>query len=228
VPGKPWRRRSDVGSPAMGYSKSLALESWLTSRRKSIARIAEAHVAMGEVDGPGRPLELGRPLAHSYILRLVAEFQGFTRDLHDLSAEHIVSVAAPPPELNALLTAAITRGRAIDSGNATMTALRMDFGRLGVRNLEGKLGTINAAWARPGGKDPGKFDALVSLRNALAHGNQRQVDEYQRQVDEYRRQGHLDTVSWARNQLPVLNRLSRAFDTILWEHLRTRTGVPPW
>lgn len=207
---------------AMAYSSSIALQAWLTSRRASIDRIAEAHVLMGEVDGPGRPLELGRPLAHSYILRMVAEFQGFTRDLYDLSAEHIVTVAAPPEGMNALLTAAITRGRAIDSGNATMTALRTDFARIGVRNLHGKLAARYSEWDEDaGGGDPTRFNALVTLRNSLAHGNQRQVAEL-------RRQGHLDTVSWARGQLPVLNRICRALDRVVWDHLRVPTGASPW
>ena len=206
----------------MPYATSVALKSWLQDRPESIQRIAEAHAAIGEVDGPGRPLEIGRPLAHSYIMRMVAEFQGFTRDLHDLAAEHLVTVANPPLGINPLLTTAITRGRSIDSGNATIAALRTDFGRLGLRNLEGKLAARYPQWdTNAGGTDVARFNALVGLRNALAHGNQRQVDEH-------RRQGHADTVSWARQQLPVLNRAARGLDRILWDHLRTKTGSHPW
>ena len=206
----------------MSYSRSIALGGWLGDRQTSIARIAQAHANIGEVDGPGRPLEIGRPLAHAYIMRMIAEFQGFARDLFDLAAEHLVTVADPPPQMNALLTAAIIRGRSIDSGNATMAALRTDFGRLGIRNLEGKLAALDSHWdADNGGTDPARLNALISLRNALAHGNQRQVDEQ-------RRQGHPDNLSWARSQLPVLNRAAKAIDHVVWEHLRSSTGVDPW
>lgn len=206
----------------MAYAKSAALEAWFGLRTDSIARIAEAHARLGEVEGPGRPLELGRPLAHAYVIRLVAEFQAFTRDLYDLGAEHLVTVADPPEALVAVLTAGLTRGRAMDAGNATIVALRTDFGRLGIRNLEGKLAVRHRTWDRhAGGSDPARYDALIQLRNALAHGNQHQVAEL-------RRQGTIDTITWARKQLPVLNRVARALDRILWEHLTQRTGVSPW
>lgn len=176
----------------------------------------------GEVEGPGRPLEIGRPLAHAYIMRLVAEFQGFVRDLYDLAAEHLVNAADPPEGLVAVLTDAITRGRSIDSGNATVASLRTDFGRLGVRNLEGRLAGRDPRWdPQTGGTDPSRYNALVAVRNALAHGNQRQVDEH-------RRQGHSDTVSWGRSQLPVLNRAAAALDRIVWDNLYSQTGVEPW
>ena len=71
----------------MGYSKSLPLIRWAGQRRTAIETLAQAHAAMGEVDGPGRPRELGRPVGHAYVLRVVAEFQAYARDLHDLAAE---------------------------------------------------------------------------------------------------------------------------------------------
>lgn len=86
----------------VAYAKSVALKAWLGPRTHSIARIAEAHAQLGEVEGPGRPLELGRPLAHAYVIRVVAEFQAFTRDLYDLGAEHLVTVADPPEALVAV------------------------------------------------------------------------------------------------------------------------------
>jgi hypothetical protein len=206
----------------MAYSPSIALQTWRGPRRQSIDRLAQAHADMGEVEGPGRPLEIGRSLAHAYIMRLLAEFQAFVRDVYDLAAEHLVNVADPPEGLVVVLTSAITRGRSIDSGNATMTSLRTDFGRLGIRDLGGKLAQRDSRWdAQAGGTDPSRYNALVAVRNALAHGNQRQVDEH-------RRQGHPDTVTWGRSQLPVLNRAAVALDRIVWENLRSQTGVEPW
>lgn len=204
----------------MTYCRSFALEQWLTVRRASINRIDTAHSALGEVDGPGRPLELGKPLAHSYIIRVVAEFQAFTRDLHDLAAEHLVTVSDPPDGLVTILTAAITGGRSMDSGNATLTAIRTDFARLGIGNVEGKIGSHYAHWQKDG-VDRAKFNHLIEMRNALAHGNQRQVDEY-------RRQGRPDTVTWGRAQLPTLNRAARGLERVVWTNLSTKTGASPW
>jgi len=65
------------------------------------------------------------------------------------------------------------------------------------------------------------MDAGNATMNALAHGNQRQVDEY-------RRQGRSDTVTWGRGQLPVLNRAARGLDSIVWDHLLSETGAAPW
>jgi hypothetical protein len=106
--------------------------------------------------------------------------------------------------------------------NATIVALRTDFGRLGVRDLQKQLADRSRHWDEAdGGRDAARFRALVRLRNALAHGNQKQVEEL-------RRQGHLDTVGWAREQQPVLDRLTRTMDRILWEPLTERTGEEPW
>ena len=94
----------------------------------------------------------------------------------------------------------------MDSGNPTLTTLRTDFSRLGIRNLEGKISSLYTGWA-VNGPDRTKYTALIEMRNALAHGNQRQVEEY-------RRQGRQDTVTWAKQQLPAANRLARALDRV--------------
>ena len=155
-------------------------------------------------------------------MRMVAEFQSFIRDLYDLAVEHLVTVAAPPPGLVALLTTAMTRGRAIDSGNPTQRALRTDFGRIGIRNPGARLARQYPQWDRSaGGQDPSNYRALLEVRNAIAHGNRVQLEEH-------RRQRHPDTMTWGRSQLPMLNRAARGFDRIVWEHLSATTGTRPW
>jgi hypothetical protein len=72
-----------AGYCGVPYSRSFPLSRWLGGRREAIEALAQAHAHLGEVDGPGRPLEIGRPVAHAYVLRVVAEFQAFARDLHD-------------------------------------------------------------------------------------------------------------------------------------------------
>lgn len=204
----------------MTYSRSVVLQQWLTTRRDRIDRIEEAHSVIGQVSGPGRPLELGKPLAHAYIIRVVAEFQGFARDLYDLAIEQLVVAAEPRTELAPLLVAAATRGRSMDAGNPTLTTLRTDFSRLGIRNLEAKISSISPGWVA-NGSDRTKFSAILEMRNALAHGNQRQVEEL-------RRQGRQDTVTWAKGQLPAANRLARALDRVVFDQLTAKTGAQPW
>ena len=177
---------------------------------------------MGELDGPGRPLEIGRPLGHAYVLRVVAEFQAFVRDLHDLAVERLVVLSNPDPEYQPMLIAAATTGRSIDRGNADVRSIEQDFRALGVGGLRGKLKTHNKLWDPAKGRgDQAYYQDLIEMRNALAHGNQGQIDRLRaRQVG--------DTVSWARARLPGLDRMARALDHIVWEHLRGTFGSDPW
>jgi hypothetical protein len=155
----------------MAYARSIPLNKWLQARREAINTLAAAHAAMGEVDGPGRPLEIGRPVGHAYVLRVVAEFQAFVRDLHDLAAERLIDLAEPLAQFRPLLIAAATEGRFIDRGNADVRSIENDFRRLGVRGLKVKIAARNARWTPANGRgDQAYYQDLVELRNALAHG----------------------------------------------------------
>lgn len=177
---------------------------------------------MGEVDGPGRPLEIGRPVGHAYVLRVVAEFQAFVRDLHDLGAERLVDLAQPQAQFRPLLIAAATEGRLIDRGNADIRSIEQDFRRLGLGGLKGRIGALNARWDPQVGRgDQAYYQDLIELRNALAHGNQGQLDRL-------RRRGVADTVTWARNRLGGLGRTARALDRAVWDHLTGTFGTEPW
>ena len=172
---------------------------------------------MGEVEGPGRPLEIGRPVGHAYILRVVAEFQGFVRDLHDLAAERLVDLAVPDVRYRPLLAGAATEGRLIDRGNADVRNLEQDFRRLGISGLKNKIAARNARWAA----DQNHYGELIQLRNALAHGNQGQLDRL-------RATGVADTVSWTRRRLPGLDRTARALDRAVWDHVVEIFRAEPW
>ncbi|HEY4377955.1 MAG TPA: hypothetical protein VGM93_12390, partial [Acidimicrobiales bacterium] len=159
----------------MAYTASFPRQRWLTDRREAIDILAQAHAQIGELDGRGRPLEVGRPVAHAYVVRVVAEFQAFARDLHDLGAEVLVTGAEPRPGFTALLTGAATEGRLIDRGNADLRTLQSDFRRLGIRGLNGHIEAANAYWAKRDNPtrrgDKAFYGDLIQLRNALAHGN---------------------------------------------------------
>jgi hypothetical protein len=123
----------------MPYARSYALVRWLTDRQEAINTLAAAHAELGEVEGPGRPLEIGRPIAHAYLLRVVAEFQAFVRDLHDLGAEKLVELSGVTAPGQALLITSATAGRFIDRGNADLRSLERDFRRLGMTGLVGRI-----------------------------------------------------------------------------------------
>ncbi|MEQ8717772.1 MAG: hypothetical protein RIE08_09190 [Acidimicrobiales bacterium] len=207
----------------MAYRSSVALTRWLGDRRAAIDTVAIAHAATGEVDGPGRPLEIGRPLAHAYILRVVAEFQAFARDLHDLAAEKSVEMAGVTTGYQALLVTAATEGRSIDRSNADLRSLTNDFRRLGLTGLKGKLATRDRFWETTASRrgDAARYADLIQLRNCLAHGNQTQLDLL-------RHAGVTDTVTWCRNRLPGLDRTARALDRVVWEHLKATFSREPW
>jgi len=111
----------------------------------------------------------------------------------------------------------MTAGRGIDRGNATLQTIKGDFGRVGLTPLS--LGSYNSRWSTPG--DVTEFDRLVKLRNVLAHGNAAELRAL-------RASGIEDTVTWARRRLAVLNRVARALDHLVWDHLVVTTGGNPW
>jgi len=206
----------------MPYARSFPLSRWYSQRREAIDTLATAHAQLGEVDGRGRPLEIGRPVGHAYLLRVVAEFQAFARDLHDLAAEKMVEASGAQSEYAPVLVVAVTEGRFIDRGNADLRSLQNDYRRLGIRGLLGKIAVQTGSWAPQGRRgDRAHFQDLIEMRNALAHGNQGQVDAL-------RRRGVMDTVSWARARLPGLDRIARTLDHIVWDHLHDTFGVEPW
>jgi hypothetical protein len=113
----------------VAYQSSPARKRWLSERRATVDVLETAHKHISKVSGHGRPLDLGRPVAHAYVL-VTAQFQGFVRDLHDLGALALVAAAGAPPQIASLLTGAIVEGRALDKGNATVPAIQNDFRRL--------------------------------------------------------------------------------------------------
>lgn len=207
----------------MPYSRSFPLVRWLGDRRDSISTLAQAHAEFGKVSGPGRPLEIGRPVAHAYVLRVVAEFQAFVRDLHDLGAQTMVARSNADISSQAMLIAAATESRMIDRGNADLRSIEQDFRRLGVRGIRAQLASHNKRWNKTATYrgDQAYYQDLIELRNALAHGNQRQVEGLSTQ-------GVFDRVTWARERLPGLNRTARALDRIVWDHLHSTFGGNPW
>ncbi len=176
---------------------------------------------MGEVGGPGRPREIGRAVAHAYVLRVVAEFQAFVRDLHDLAAERMIELAQPQAQFRPLLIAAATEGRFIDRGNADVRSVEQDFRRLGIAGLNGRLQVRNDRWARQNGRgDRAVYQELIELRNALPR-----EPGPARPAAPPRRGRHCDmgtaNPSGAQSRRACLDRT-------VWDHLRETFKSDPW
>ena len=110
----------------------------------------------------------------------------------------------------------------IDRGDANLRSMRQDFHE-GRRNVSQGIAAHDAHWGTQAGRrgDQAYYQDLIELRNALAHGNQRQLDEL-------RARGVFDRVTWARTRLPGLDRIARALDRVIWDHLHNTFGRNPW
>src|SRR5207244_5983636 len=68
----------------------------------------------------------------AYAVLLASQFQGFCRDLHSESVDHIMDALAPTASMRMIIKSELTRGRKLDSGNAQPGNLGEDFKRLGI------------------------------------------------------------------------------------------------
>ena len=118
----------------------------------------------------GRRYRTGQ-INRALIVLLVAEFQGFCRDLHDEACTAFArAVADGSEDRSEVIFHAITARRRLDTGNPTQRALQEDFGRLGM-DLRGELDLSH-------GFNPGrrrKLGEILRLRNAIAHSDQRKL-----------------------------------------------------
>lgn len=208
----------------MAYARSIPLLDWLGPRRDTIQTLEAAYGMAAGIDGPGRPSPAARPLAHAYTLGVVAEFQGFLRALHDLAVERWMVTAVEEDRLRPQVEAAAVQDRSLDGGNATVRGITDDFGRIGLRGLSGKLKNGNPKWdPDPGRGDMAEYNDLTALRNALAHGNERQVGRLRQKQPPV-----LDTLGWTRDRLPGLTRTARVLDRVVWDHLSATLQTKPW
>src|SRR4051812_24756854 len=100
---------------------SNALGLWTTERQRRLDLAwSFADAARG---GPGQTWRLHQ--AHSMlVVRLTAEFQGFTRDLHDEASDYLAkAVSLGNAPLAAILRQRFTTARKLDVGNPIPGAL---------------------------------------------------------------------------------------------------------
>jgi hypothetical protein len=157
-----------------------------------------------------------RQLNQALFTTLMAQFQGFCRDLHDEAVDIHVAHAALGQQV--VLRTLMTQGRRLDVGNPRRSALAVDFLRLDVALLE-DLKAFGEAEVRR----LVRLDALVDFRNAVGHGNEVKIEAIERaglvratkrSYDQHRRS---------------LEGLARAMDEVVSRRLAELLSIPrPW
>lgn len=154
----------------------------------------------------------------AFVLRMYAEFQGFVRELHDIALVAFVRGSEVPPQHWPPVISAANDGRRLDLGNAGLAAIKKDFRRIGLSGLGQQLANLNHKHEY----DKGRYEELTKLRNALAHGD---ADQLRVLVAD----GIKPTLTWGRKTLPSLNRIARALDRAVWNHMKaTYPAIDPW
>jgi len=144
-------------------STSAALASW---RSSGLERLRELEAVHAKVVGPSRGRKWGvTQLNRSMFVALVAQFQGYCRDLHDEATKiHVDAAIGGQKQMIQLL---IRQGRKLDSHNPRRSTLGHDFGRLGFSFIE-ELKATGPETRR----QLDLLDALVDYRNAIGHGDE--------------------------------------------------------
>lgn len=204
------------------YRRSPALHHWSTSRRSNIDELRRARSLVshaGPGSGAGRPPQAGtQQLNEAMVLRVVAEFQGFVRDLFDLATITMIRGSGCAPRHEAQLILAATRGRAVDRRSPNLEAIKGDAERLGITDVRSRLAGKNLRHS----DDAKALTDLVGLRNALAHDNQDQLRNLSRS-------GVRPTMLFVSRSQSVLGRHARALDQVVWNHLtHFFPATDPW
>lgn len=118
---------------------SNAHNAWVGTRSKALDQMVSAHQALGG-PAPGRRFANAQ-VVHAYAMLLSSHFQGFCRDLHSETSDHIANGTTPAGAAD-VLRRLLTAGRKRDSGNPNPGNIGSDFGRLGF------------TWAEVIAKDP--------------------------------------------------------------------------
>ncbi|MBB6406179.1 HEPN domain-containing protein [Arthrobacter sp. AZCC_0090] len=194
---------------------SLALQSWNTERAEHLNALREVH---SNLTGGRRGRQWAtEQLNHALIARLISEFQGFSRDLHDEAIDFIFQEAvATSPSIEPILRSGLLNRRGLDTGNPTLTNLASDFSKLGLTAFRARLGAHNSAaesWLAD-------LSSLNEARNAIAHGDDVKLAHVL--------QTHRLTQETARRWRTSLNRLARGMDSIVGAYLKSLTGKKPW
>ncbi|WP_322756002.1 hypothetical protein [Frankia sp. Cas3] len=192
---------------------SHTLLAWQTTRRERVEELCAVR-QLAKAGGTAREEQVDWALT----LRLAAEFQGFARDLHNLTANIYVSrLAGARTASLEPLRLLFTSGRALDRGNAHPGALGADFARFGL-TLWPTLEATNlraSSWNAALGQ-------LNAARNAVAHDNPGEIADLVRR-------GCPPTLASVERWRSSLDELAETLDDVLATFIEATLGPPrPW
>lgn len=195
------------------YRPSPALIRWRTVGQAEIGELLAAHKAVGGA-GPGRRTAT-QQINHALVVQLAAQFQRYCRDLHDLSADAMITAA--PASLRPTLARAFTVGRKLDRQNAHSGALGDDFARFGIDFWP----VVTALGGRCAGRRR-RLDQLNAWRNAIAH------QDFRRVAADPLTGGTRPDLLMVRTWHRALDQLVGGIDRVMYDELSTTNAVSPW
>jgi len=195
---------------------SGAYAEWSTTRCDRLDQLEDAH---RRIEGDGRRGRRYRTeqLNWALVLRIAAEFQGFSRDLYDESVEAVLARVGQGAH-TILLRDLLTRQGKLDQGNASSAALSKDFGRLGIQFWPALQECDHLTEKRQR-----HLELLMTARNGIAHADEAKL---KRAADA----GFaLSRLSSARRWRNAIERLACTMDECLGTYIgRVFGGGNPW
>jgi hypothetical protein len=193
---------------------STALTNWNTTGQGRLNELVAVHKSSAG-GSPGRKWGT-QQLNRSLFVALVAQFQVYCIELHDLGVDLHVVIAFPN-QAN-LLRTLLTVGRKLESQNPRKSSLGADFGRLGFKFVpEVEKSSLSAPqWLND-------LDDLVDFRNAIAHGNETEVSAISN------RTRLRSTKTSFEDYRKILQRLAPIIDETVAIQMSTLLGITrPW
>ena len=189
---------------------SNSLIRWNTERSDALDEIENAHVMVG---GTARGRRYAtQQINYSYASLLSSQFQGFCRDLHSESIDHIVAIV--PGQLQGFVRAEFIWNRSLGRGNPHPGAIGSDFNRLGV-----DFWTEVHALDTRNDRRRELLQELIDWRNAIAH------QDFDPVVPDGIPALRLATVrAWRR----AVSALARQFDGVMYNYLQALLAGAPW
>jgi hypothetical protein len=177
-------------------------------------RLDELERVHADARGAGRGRQWGTEQLNRSLLMLLAQFQTYSRNLHDEAID--VHAGAANQRQADVMRRLLTQGRKLDLQNAQPATLGSDFGRLGfdlVPTIKAQGAAMEAALA--------KLEFLARFRNAVAHGNESELTGIVASGD------IKATLASYRQHRRMLNRLVDTMDRLVAAELATVLQIPP-
>lgn len=193
---------------------STALAQW---RGSGLARLAELEAVHANLSGTGPGRRWGTTqLNRSLFVALVAQFQSFSRDLHDESV--LVYVREANPHQQHTVEVLLVQGRRLDTHNPRRSSLGHDFVRLGLTLIDDLKATGPATE-----RHLEALDRVVDYRNAIGNGDETKIAAFEA-GDEIKA-----TKRSYQQHRRALDALAGTMDAVVAEQLAQTLVIPrPW